>query len=512
LSKHRLSFHPTAQRIYTEGLGTIKEFDFDRRDVLREATAGVKAVATSADGKYIASGSDDGVLRIYDAASGNLVRSLTAHDSIIFTLTFSPDSALVASGSADKSVKLWSIPSGSLVRTLTGHQMPVRTVGFTPNGQRIASAGDDRTIRLWNMNNPEQQRVISTASLVCWAAFSPDGRTIAALLGDTGAISIWNANTLEHEGKLEIEIWGSREGMCSPLAFSRDGQLLVGQDPAEQSIGIWNYPKRRLERVVQVFHSTEWISSLALSPDNTRVAIGGERGGSLYVWDLSRGVLLVNLSGHTNGLNSLAWTPDGTRIISGSLDRTVRIWDSRSFIDYEGELAVDKRSDRWRLADEVIQAIENDRTISNEVRRRAVEIAARRGHSPYPDLLVNAWQTGVKPDRSPADYAKALRRVTQVATTAPWFGRSHCILGLLQYRNGEFDKALESEQKAMDIQKAEAHDAHAIRAMAYYRLHAIANAQAELALARNSIHSDPYDEFVAPALLKEAESLLSGKK
>ena len=157
----------------------------------------------------------------------------------------------------------------------------------------------------------------------------------------------------------------------------------------------------------------------------------------------------------------------------------------------------------------MIQAIENDHTISAEARRRAVLLAARRGNSAHILLLQDAEETAETPNKSQEEYAQALRRVAQVTKVAPWRGGHHEVLGLLQYRCGDYERALASEQKAMDIQKAQSQDAHAIRAMAYYRLHAMERAQAELALARKLAESDPDNPYTTPSLLREAESLLS---
>jgi hypothetical protein len=298
------------------------------------------------------------------------------------------------------------------------------------------------------------------------------------------------------------------------MAFSRDGKALIGTADDLFSLAIWDFPKRRPERIVRVFSSSDWINSLAISPDQSRIAIGDLGKGNLSVWDLRRGTLLVTLVGHSRGTASVAWTPDGTRLVSSSWDRTVRIWDSRSHHSPEAELLVDKLSERPRLADEIIEDLHADRSISADVRRQAIEVARQRWNASYVALLDEARNMGEVPTRSRAEYALALRRAVAAAHCAR-YADAHLTVGLLQYRTGDSQKALLSAQRAIEIRTAAAPripsvppDAHAVRAMAYFRLHDGSRAKNEVALGRQAANQEqpPEDH----RLLDEAEGLVLG--
>ena len=133
-----VAFHPGGQRLYTSGFGIIKEYELDRRELLDDATAAIDAAAVSPDGRYVASASRDRIVRIYDAASGQLTRSLSGHSGAVRTLAFSPDSVLLATGSSDKTIKLWNVADGRLVRTWSGHRDEVSSLAFYPDGGQIA--------------------------------------------------------------------------------------------------------------------------------------------------------------------------------------------------------------------------------------------------------------------------------------------------------------------------------------------------------------------------------------
>ena len=147
----------------------------------------------SPDGKTLASGSRDSTVRIWDASSGKLLRTLEGHTSLVQSVGWSPDGKALASGSSDDTVRIWGAPSGKLLRTLKGHTDYVRSVGWSPNGNTLASGSSDKTVRIWDAPSGKLLRTLEGhTDDVRSVGWSPDGKTLASG-SDDKTVRIWDA-------------------------------------------------------------------------------------------------------------------------------------------------------------------------------------------------------------------------------------------------------------------------------------------------------------------------------
>jgi WD40 repeat protein len=128
-------------------------------------------------------------VRVWDAETGTLIRTLREHEGEVKSVSFSGDGRLVASGSADRTVRVWHAETGKPLRTLRGHGSAVRSVSFSPDGRRLASGSEDGTIRVWDVLDGALLATLF-ATEEGWAAFTPDGRYKVA--GNLGG-SFWYA-------------------------------------------------------------------------------------------------------------------------------------------------------------------------------------------------------------------------------------------------------------------------------------------------------------------------------
>ena len=157
----------------------------------------VNSVSYSSNGRLLASGSEDGSVRIWNTRIGQETQSpLLSDTGSVLTVDFAPNSQLVASGTQSGVVCVWNAAPGQTShRRLNGHSGPVNCVKFSPDGFHLASASDDKTLRLWSPETGEQLAVLSGHTKgVTRVAFFPNGKILASSSYD-GTIRLWSSNT-----------------------------------------------------------------------------------------------------------------------------------------------------------------------------------------------------------------------------------------------------------------------------------------------------------------------------
>jgi WD40 repeat protein len=125
--------------------------------------APIERISYSADGRLLASASQDRTARIWDVET---LRSLAVlhHGSTVYAVAFSPDRRRLATGAADGIIRLWDVATGTQVADLRGHHSYVHALAFSPDGTRLASGSGDFTIRIWD-SIPASERARTRTSL-----------------------------------------------------------------------------------------------------------------------------------------------------------------------------------------------------------------------------------------------------------------------------------------------------------------------------------------------------------
>lgn len=194
----------------------------------------VSALTITPDSRYVISGADDRLIRIWDLESGELVHELVGHGDLVRALAVTPDGRSLVSGSWDYTVRLWDLEHGALLHILTGHNAWVQAVAVTPDGYNVISSSWDRTMREWDLWTGEVVRDLTGFRTPVFSmAFTPDGNTLITGSGD-GSLALWNYET----GKIERSL-GGHSGGINALSLSKGGRFAVtGSD--DGTLRVWD--------------------------------------------------------------------------------------------------------------------------------------------------------------------------------------------------------------------------------------------------------------------------------
>ncbi len=278
----------------------------------------VNAVALSADGKYLISGSDDKTLKVWNWQTGEELRTLNGHSSSVKALALTPDGKYVISGSGDRTLKVWNWQTGEELRTLNGHSSSVNAIALTPDGKYVISGSWDNTLKVWNWQTGEELRTLNGHSFSVEAlALTPDGKyVISGSLDST--LKVWNWQTGE-----ELRTLNGHSSSVEAITLTPDGKYVIsGSD--DKTLKVWNWQTgEELRTLAGHSHS---VLAIALTPDGKYV-ISGSVDFTLKVWNWQTGEELRTLNGHSHWVLAIALTPDGKYVISGSYDRTLKVWN-----------------------------------------------------------------------------------------------------------------------------------------------------------------------------------------
>ncbi len=292
--------------------------------------AAVWSVAFSPDGRTVASGGlDDQVILSNSGAPLLRKQVFSAGSEAILGLSYSPDGhrlataeGQLAGGAADGLVRLWDTTTGDLLTTIHGHSRAATGVAFSPDGALVASVAADGTLVVWDASTyqPVLGPIQAHGSAVISVAFSPDGRLIATG-GDDGRVRLWDATTGQPVG---APLVGHTDSVQS-VAFSPDG-LLLASGSRDATVRLWDVATGQPAGAPLVGH-LDSVQSVAFSPDG-RLLASGSRDATVRLWEVATGQPVGQpLAGHANWVWSVAFSPDGQMLASGSYDNTVILWD-----------------------------------------------------------------------------------------------------------------------------------------------------------------------------------------
>jgi WD40 repeat protein/CHAT domain-containing protein len=334
-------------------------------------SAGIEDLDFSHDGRWLAAGSQDGSVRLWDtsaAKSAQEPKVLLGHQRDVSAVAFSSDGHWLSTGSYDKTVRLWDLTApdpraGSVV--LSGHQAIVIDVAFSPDSRWLASAAQDSTVRLWDIGsdgtrvapfvldvsdvrsvrfsrNGDQlvgfpweglptvwdltisaPRLISMGYIqregqITAVDLSPDGEWLAT--GGEGGLLLWNLTPLTSD--VEPPVLLDQDSFVGNVAFSPNGRWLATE--SEDNVLLWNLtlddpsaePISLSGSYAEFSANNHWLAT--------------ELGNNVLLWDLTLddpSAEAIVLKGHADSVDNVVFSPNEVWLSTGSSDGSVRLWN-----------------------------------------------------------------------------------------------------------------------------------------------------------------------------------------
>ncbi len=293
----------------------------DLTNIRIEEMGSVEAVMFVPSGEMIASGSADGVVRLWNWMTAEQVGRF-AGGTHVTSICFSPDGQLILAGVGqhghDGYIKMWDMKNAKLLGTFVGHTKPVWDISFCPGQNRFASGAQDGSVRIWDLDTHVQVGIIHNRERGIWEiCYSQDGANIAVAGGPE--LKIYDAQTYMLKWiapEKTIEFRSVKYSNTNLLAYTTRENHIIVRDATDKKF------------IYSMKGNQPGPNSLAFSPDGHWLAIGcAGTDAKIKIWDTLSGKLEEEMSTGVEGyIGRIHWSVRNY-LAAGISDGTVRIWN-----------------------------------------------------------------------------------------------------------------------------------------------------------------------------------------
>lgn len=260
---------------------------------LKGHTDSVVAVAFNFNGTLVATGGYDGVVRVWSAATGEMIKALEGPSEEVEWFQWHQKGNVILAGSTDGTAWLWLATSGECMQVFAGHEEGVSCGSFSGSGKIAVTGSNDATLRMWNPKTGECMHVFRGHDF--------------------------------HEGPICTVICHPHQPLC--ITGSQDGTARLVHLQTKKVLLIMSHKPNR-DGSEQMEHIVNSVECAAFSTTTNWCATGC-LGGELRIWDLSNNTCR-HVCRHEEGITKLAWHPTEPWVVTVCVDGTARCWDARN--------------------------------------------------------------------------------------------------------------------------------------------------------------------------------------
>jgi len=291
----------------------------------------VQGIAFARGGQTLASSANDGTLKLWDVPPNQHLHRLAGHTGTVHCVQYSRDGRKLASSGEDFVIRVWDTSTGKLIQQLQGHTGIVASVAFHPAGHQLASVSHDKTLKIWDLQNGDCMRPVEAHDdFVNTVAYSPEGRYLATGSGGQSehTVKLWDAATGDFLHKFD-----EHKFRVPCVSFSPNGKLLASCSTGNRRGNVYIHDlASRTSRAL--LEQDDDLRALCFTPDSRILAVGHDDG-KISLWDVSTGKLLNNWEAHATSIFSMNFHPRGRILASAGRGNEIKLWDTEAASGHE---------------------------------------------------------------------------------------------------------------------------------------------------------------------------------
>ena len=277
------------------------------------------ALAFSKSGTLLAMGGELGALAVYDTTS-HTQRRLGGHSGTVLALSLAEEGRYLASGGADRMLRFWDTSNGNQLQAPVVHSDAVSALGWSDDRRFVVLGGKDKTFRVLDLRTLHGALARQHDEALELAAISADGTRLASYSRDTG-LRLWSFAAAQRPTELN-----ERGNVLALGRGSTRDQLLSG-GLGRNGVCLWDLPTGSCATRLPV--RLDRVRALAVSLDRQKLALAGS-GTQIFIWDLAQKIPTQVIEGLHDETRALAFSPDGRSLAAAGLDRQLRLFDVAS--------------------------------------------------------------------------------------------------------------------------------------------------------------------------------------
>lgn len=244
-----------------------------------------------------------------------------AHKHAMSSASLSVDGRFLATATHQGDIKIWSAGHWSLVHTLQADTQRLTDLQWSRNGRYIAFAKEYDQLEVWDLQTQQKCHTFEAESRIQSIRWNPNGHHIYTAL-DEGSIFIWHLAL----GRKSGQLLGHKDSVESLLFIPDEDWLLSGSQ--DQYVHLWHVTHKKLQK--QICHTEQPTTSIAKAPNSDALVLG-HSDGSMTFHTFPQGEQIYTLQGHTTAVRHIHYTPSGGWFASVAQDSSIHIWDHATY-------------------------------------------------------------------------------------------------------------------------------------------------------------------------------------